>query len=129
MSMRILNALIIGALVLAASYVYKIKFESTQRVERAAKLRTEIRREQEAIAMLRARFAELEAPGRIQMLAQRHLPLQPLTPQQFRSFDHLPERPPEASGPPPDRIGDLIDEAIGSVPVTSPIGPDPAGAR
>lgn len=122
MSMRILNALIIGALVLAASYVYKIKFESTQRVERAAKLRTEIRREQDAIALLRARLAQLEAPGRIQALAQRHLPLQPLTPQQFQSFDHLPERPPATAELAPDRLGDLIDEATGSVSVTSPMG-------
>jgi hypothetical protein len=122
MSMRILNLLIIGALVLAASYVYKIKFESTQRVERAATLRSEIRREQDAIAMLRAKLAQLEAPGRIQALAQRHLPLEPVTPQQLRSFDHLPERPSEAAGALPDRIGDLIDEAIGSVAVTSPMG-------
>jgi len=122
MSMRILNALIIGVLVLAASYVYKIKFESTQRVERAAKLRTEIRREQDTIAVLRAKLAQLEAPGRVQALAQRHLPLQPLTPQQFRSFDHLPERPPETVAPLPDRIGDLIDEGVGRVPVTSPMG-------
>jgi len=121
--MRLLNALLIGALVLAASYVYKIKFESTQRVERAAKLRMEIRREQDAIAALRARWAQLESPVRIQELAQRHLQLKPLTPQQFQSFDNLPERPPEVAQAPSDGIGDLIEEATGSISSTQPVLP------
>src|SRR5262249_56454742 len=42
--MRILNICVIGALVLAAADVYKIKFESTRQAQRVAKLRLEIRR-------------------------------------------------------------------------------------
>ena len=37
--MRLLNILVIGALILAASFVYKIKFDSTLQAERVAKLR------------------------------------------------------------------------------------------
>ena len=48
--MRILNILVIAALVSAAAYVYKIKFESTRQAERLAKVRMEIRQEQDAIA-------------------------------------------------------------------------------
>ncbi len=127
--MRLLNAIVIGALVLAASYVYKIKFESTQRVERAAKLRMEIRREQDAVAALRARWAQLQSPARIQELAERHLQLKPLTPQQFQSFDRLPERPPEVAQAPLDGIGELIDEATGSIAPalpSEPVAPAPA---
>ena len=45
--------------------------------ERVAKMRGELRRERDAIAALRAEWATLEQPGRIQALAQRHLPLRP----------------------------------------------------
>ena len=61
------------ALVAAAAYVYEIKFESTLQAERLAKLRSEIRRERDAIATLRAEWAKLDNPVRIQGLAQRHL--------------------------------------------------------
>ncbi len=71
--MRILNILVIGALVAAAAYVYKGKFESTRQAERLAKLRMEIRQEQDAIASLRAEWSKLDTPARIQELAKRHL--------------------------------------------------------
>ena len=63
--LRVLNSLVIAALVLAAAYVYKIKFESTLQAERASKLRAEIRRERDAIATLRAEWGELDSPNRI----------------------------------------------------------------
>src|SRR5205085_287600 len=46
--MRLLNICVIAALIAAAGYVYKIKFESTRQAERVAKLRTELRREHDA---------------------------------------------------------------------------------
>ena len=91
--MRLLNILVIGALILAASFVYKIKFDSTLQAERVAKLRGELRRERNAIAVLRAEWARLDTPGRIQGLADRHLALQPIRSTQFDSLDRLPERP------------------------------------
>ena len=51
--MRILNLCVVVLLVLAASYVYEIKFESTLRAERVAKMRGDVRRERDAIAALR----------------------------------------------------------------------------
>jgi cell division protein FtsL len=47
--MRVLNICVIGALVLAAADVYKIKFESTRQAQRVAKLRLEIRRDSRQI--------------------------------------------------------------------------------
>jgi cell division protein FtsL len=93
MFMRLLNIGVIVALVCAAAYVYDIKYESTLRGERAAKLRNDIRRERDSIAALRAEWAQLGNPRRIQSLAQRHLSLKPIEPTQFDSFDRLPERP------------------------------------
>jgi hypothetical protein len=91
--MRLLNILVIGALVLAASFVYKIKFDSTLQAERVAKLRGEIRRERDALALLRAEWAKLETPGRIEALSKRYLALKPIDPSQFDNLDRLPERP------------------------------------
>ena len=56
--MRLLNILVIGALILAASFVYKIKFDSTLQAERVAKLRGELRRERNAIAVLARRMGK-----------------------------------------------------------------------
>ena len=61
--------------------------------ERVAKLRGEFRRERDAIAALRAEWAKLDTPGRIQGLADRHLALRPIMPTQFDNLDHLPDAP------------------------------------
>jgi hypothetical protein len=92
--MRLLNVLVIGALVLAAALVYKIKFDSTLQAARVAKLHSQLRHEREAIAVLRAEWARLDTPGRIKGLAKRHLALQPIKPTQFDNFSDLPARPP-----------------------------------
>jgi cell division protein FtsL len=93
--MRLLNICVIVALVLAAADVYKIKFESTRQAQRVAKLHMEIRREQDAIAALRAQWSKLDNPGRIQDLARRHLALRPMEVRQYDRLDNLPERPPD----------------------------------
>jgi cell division protein FtsL len=107
--MRLLNVCVIVALVLAAADVYKIKFESTRQAQRVAKLRTEIRREHDAIAALRAEWAKLDAPARIQDLARRHLQLKPTEVRQFDRLENLPDRPPDLvpTGE-PDPIGTVI---------------------
>ena len=105
--MRLLNILVIAALILAASAVYKIKFDSTLQAEKVAKMRGELRRERNAIASLRAQWAKLDQPARIQGLAERHLKLQPVKPTQFGEFDQLPMRPPPAP-PGMDAIGAMI---------------------
>jgi cell division protein FtsL len=105
MIVRLLNICVIVALVAAAAYVYRIKFESTRQAENVAKLRREIRIEHEAIATLRAQWSKLDNPARIQQLAQRHLRLKPIEPHQFDSLKGLSPRPPDLV--PPD-IGDPI---------------------
>ena len=102
--MRLLNLCVLVLLVAAAAYVYEIKFESTLRAERVAKMRADVQRERDAIAALRAEWATLENPARIQGLARRHLPLRPADATQFDPLDRLPERPPPScSRRPPTR--------------------------
>ena len=111
MILRILNLIVIGALVLAAAYVYRIKFDSTVQAERLARIRSEVRRERDTIAALRAEWGELDNPARIEELAKRHLPLKPIAPTQFDPLDQLPARPPQFVNPnSPDPIGAAIEK-------------------
>lgn len=107
--MRIIHLLVIGFLVFAAAYVYRIKMDSTARTERVLKLHAEIRAERDAIAVLRSEWAKLDAPLRLQGLAERHLPLKPINARQYDDLKNLPERPPSLVKPgDPDPIGAMI---------------------
>jgi hypothetical protein len=127
--LRILNIVIIAALVLPAAYVYKIKFEATLQAERVSKLRAEIRRERDAIANLRAEWTQLDRPDRIQGLAQRHLKLRPIEVAQFDALDKLPERPVQLVPPgTADPIGAIIEIFTDEEALTGSL-PDPARDR
>lgn len=107
---RLLNMFVVVALIGAAGWVYKIKFEATLDAERVGKLRTEIRRERDTIASLRAEWAQLDRPDRIQALAQRHLKLKAVEVSQFDALDRLPERPRQIVPPgTADPIGAIIE--------------------
>ena len=129
MIVRLLNLLVIGALIFAAAYVYRIKFDSTVQAERLAKLRTEVRRERDKIAGLRAKWSELDNPARIEQLAKRFLKLKPIVPTQFDKLDHLPDQPPDYMRPgAKDPIGGMIENLEEPVVVTGSVGaPGPNG--
>src|SRR6201987_5171794 len=121
--MRILHLLVIGALVFAAAYVYRIKMESTGRTERVLKLHAEIREQRDAIAVLRSEWAKLDAPLRLQGLAERHLPLKPINARQYDDLKNLPERPPSLVKPgDPDPIGSMISTIDAAADATSVTG-------
>jgi hypothetical protein len=128
--MRLLNILVIGALILAASFVYKIKFDSTLQAERVGKLASELRRERNVIATLRAEWSRLDTPDRIQGLAERNLKMRPIVSSQFDTLDKLPERPAPVQ-PVQDPIGALIGPMVsGANPQGAPdaTGSIPANA-
>ena len=122
--MRIIHLFVVGMLIFAAAYVYRIKMESTARVERVQRLNAEIREQRDAIAVLRAEWAKLDSPLRLQGLTERHLGLKPITAQQYDQLKNLPERPPNFTRD-PDPIGAMLNtieaagapnEITGSVP-------------
>ena len=115
--MRVIHLLVIAALVFAAAYVYRIKMDSTARTERVLRLHADIREQRDAIAALRAEWTKLDAPLRLQGLAERHLPLKPINATQYDSLKNLPERPARLVQPgDPDPIGSMIStiEAVAS---------------
>ena len=120
MLLRLLHIVVLAGLVLAAADVYKIKYESTLEAEKVAKLRDALRHEQEEIAKLRAEWAQLDRPDRIQELAQRHLSLKQTDATQYDRLDRLPERPPDIVPPgTADPIGALVDILEGDGPTGS----------
>ena len=126
--MRIIHLLVIGILVFAAAYVYRIKMDSTIRTERVLKLHAEIREQRDAIAILRSQWAKLDSPQRLQGLVERHLTLKPLNANQYDALKTLPERPPRFARPgSPDPIGSMIDtiEAIADTPSVTGSVPQP----
>ncbi len=121
--MRIIHLLVIGALIFGAAYVYRIKMESTARLERVLRLHAEIREQRDAIAVLRAEWAKLDEPKRLQGLVERHLALKPINATQYDSLKNLPERPPNFARE-PDPIGAMIgtiEAAAGSVEATGSV--------
>jgi hypothetical protein len=125
--LRVLNLVVIGVLVLAAAYVYRIKFDATVQAERLARLRGELRHERDKIAALRAEWEQLDSPARIETLAKRYLPLRPMAPTQFDALDRLPERSAEDLAARADPIGGMIEnleqpsrvEVTGTVPAAA----------
>ena len=130
MIVRVLNLLVIGALIFAAAYVYRIKFDSTLQAERLAKLRSEVRHERDKIANLRAKWSELDNPARIEELAKHFLKLKSVAATQFDKLDHLPDQPPAYMRPgAKDPIGGMIENLEEPVIVTGSVGaPSPAAA-
>ena len=60
--MRLLNFCVVVLLVVAAAYVYEIKFDATLRASRVSEMRGEVRRESDAIASYGAEWARLKIP-------------------------------------------------------------------
>jgi hypothetical protein len=120
--MRIIHLLVIGALVFAAAYVYRIKMDSTERTERVLRLHAQIREQRDAIAILHAEWAKLDSPLRLQGLAERHLALKPLNANQYDSLKNLPDRPPNFARPgEADPIGAMLEtiEATADAPTVT----------
>jgi cell division protein FtsL len=104
---RMSHVIAIGALIASATYAYSIKYETLYHGEELAKLKLHLQKEREAIAVLKAEWQHLNRPDRLQMLAERHLNLQPLSANQLVRFSDVPARAPKVDG-----IGQKL-EALG----------------
>jgi len=124
--MRILHFCVLVLLIAAAAYVYEIKFESTLRAERVAKMRVDVQRERDAIASLRAEWATLDNPARLQGLSRRHLQLRPADASQYDTLNRLPDRPPTVVQPQPV---DAIASMLGDAPAATGSTPRPVKSR
>ena len=112
---KLLHVIAIGALVSSALYAYTIKYETTLEAEQLQKVRMKTHRERDAIAVLRAEWQFLNRPDRVQMLAERHLDLQPFVVTQVVKPSDVPNR-----GPKVDAIGRKLEDLGLGLPTETP---------
>jgi cell division protein FtsL len=114
--LRYLNVLAIAALVGSALYAYSIKYETILFSEQIVKVQHSIQREQDRIAALRAEWAYITRPERLQALADRHLEMQQLANSQIIiSASDLPDQPPKV-----DTIGRKLESLGLAEPTSTP---------
>jgi cell division protein FtsL len=89
---RYINILSIATLIGSASYVYSIKYETMRYSAEIVKLKHAIEREHANIGMLRAEWAHVTRPSRIQALAERHLEMRQVSIDTMINPGDLPER-------------------------------------
>ena len=97
---RFLHIVAIGALIASAFYAYGIKYKAIFASEEVEKTRQLIVKERDAIELLRAEYAHLTRPERLQRIADQQLQMQPLALNQIVKPEDLPE-----AGPKVDSIG------------------------
>jgi cell division protein FtsL len=112
---RFVHIIAIAALVASAGYVYSVKYDTIFLAERVAKLKNQVQREKDNIAVLKAEWQRLNRPERVQALADTHLDLQPLSVQNIARFDEVPQRQPKT-----DEIGRKLETLGLSMPTSTP---------
>ena len=88
---RLLHVVAIGALIASAVYVYTVKYQTIYASEQIVKTRHLIDKERDEINVLRAEYAHLTRPDRLQALADKQLEMQPLALNQIVKAGDLPE--------------------------------------
>jgi cell division protein FtsL len=88
---RLLHVIAIAALVASAVYVYSVKYQTIYASEQIVKTRHLLDKERDAINILRAEYAFLTRPDRLQALADKQLEMQPLSLHQIVKAADLPE--------------------------------------
>lgn len=121
---RTINVLAVLLLIGAAVSVYKIKYEATWQAVEVERLSRQIEREKVAINILKAEWAHLIRPDRIQNLAEKHLDLKPVDPRQRIALIDLPVRPPRIDSI-ADTIASLGESNIRIFDEPKPPGEDP----
>ena len=76
--------------------LFHVKYKVQELEEELGRLNADIMREQESLHVLRAEWAFLNRPERLEDLNTRFLHLGPLTPAQIGGLDDLPARAPDA---------------------------------
>ena len=104
MILRLMHAAAIAALIASAAYVYGVKYHTIYAAEQLVKTRHLIAKEKDAINLLRAEYAHLSRPDRVQELADSKLGMQPLALSQIATVGELPEVQPKV-----DSIGRTLE--------------------
>ena len=95
--LRTFDLIMIAAMLVAAAVTYTIKYDAEKQIAVIAKLTRQINSERDTITLLRADWALMTQPGRLQSLTvvyEKELNLQPIVAEQLiLSVSDIPERP------------------------------------
>lgn len=103
--LRLMNILAVLALLGSAVYAYSIKYATLYQAERMATLKHELSKETDALAMMKAEWAHIAAPVRIEALADQYLGGQVMDLSQIATPASLPEK-----GAAVDKLGATLNE-------------------
>jgi len=107
--LRVINGILVVCLLAVAFWLYQLEYQARVAEDRIATIKRDMTGEYEAIRLLRAEWANLTRPHRIEELARKHLTLAPLKPQQIIAAHDLATAIPEFDRfRQPDRDGDPI---------------------
>ena len=112
---RLLNVFAVLGFIASAVYAYTVKYETILFAEQILKAKHEIVVEQDAIDRLRADWAYLTRPERLQVLAQKNLSLKQLSLDQIVQVADVPDRAPKV-----DEIGRKLDDLGLGQPTNTP---------
>jgi cell division protein FtsL len=118
---RLIESTVVVTTIVVAIALYTFKYDTENAAGRIADLKREIAKQDDAIRILRAEWSLLNQPDRLQKLAERHLELEPVKPEQIKTYADLPRKSPN------DELADLVRRSISGVAVTVP--PDPETLR
>ena len=111
MIMKALYALVIGGILMSAAAIYQNEYRIRDAEREMAHLREQIAEEQAVRELLKAEWAHLTNPQRIEGLVGFHLPgLKPFRPDQMTTRDGILARLPktQATTPIEDPIGEML---------------------
>ena len=111
---RLFNAMIVLGLLVASYFIYNLEHATRGGEREIARLEARIEEERESYKLLTAEWSLLTRPDRIQHLAEKHLQLKVLAPEQMigpsELHTRLKARVPIPEADAADPIGDVLKE-------------------
>ncbi len=90
---RVFNVLLLALMIVGAAVTYDMKHKAEMAADKVARLQAEIAKEKDAIQLLRAEWAVLTQPARLQSVVDKYadyFKLQPFSPKQLATIDDIP---------------------------------------
>ena len=109
---RTTDIVLIAVMVSAAAATYKIKQQAEDQLTAVHRLESQIRYEEDSIALLKADWSLLTQPSRLQKLSEIYrteLALQPIEAHQIVGLDELPSKPVEIEDFSSQRLGGMAE--------------------
>jgi len=106
---RIVNVFLVLLMIAGAGVTYEMKDRASVAAKRVARLHTNIGKEKEAIALLKAEWSVLSQPARLQAVISRcqdHFRLAPFSASQVATLDEIPLKPAGPPVAPPKAVAD-----------------------